>query len=202
MTVCIIFATVFPVKASIDSEKKPVVSMTLFSYFMYPLDNGHAWLYFENLCDDTLKVGAYDLESSESVSVGTFKYTRADGGGVYYNVESYCVEKYGAKNRVSLTVDLTKAELEEITNEINSSNYFTFFTNCSFFAAKIWNKGSGKFVPPFFLPPVSYFVILAYAGEYQREIKGAPAEKVYKHIGSGSDSSLKLVSPESLIARL
>lgn len=183
-------------------QEEIVVNMSLFSYLAHPIDSGHAWLCFENLGDEAIMVGAYELAPGESVSVGSFKYSRADGGGVYYNIECYCVEKYGANNRISFTEGLTAAEMEHVTSVINRSNYFTILTNCSFFAAKVWNSGSDRFVLPFFLPVVSYLTLLIGGAEFNRDIPGAPPEKVYKHIGSGDSSSLEQVSSYSLIAAL
>ncbi len=119
-----------------------VVKMSLFSYTKNCFDTGHSWLYFENVSNQTVTVGVYQLAPGQAVSVGTFKNTRSDGAGVYYNVEAYCTANYGANGRVSLTETLTASELAKVSGMINSNNNWTLVKNCAWFASKIWNEVS------------------------------------------------------------
>ncbi|MEE1066578.1 MAG: hypothetical protein UH249_10650, partial [Acutalibacteraceae bacterium] len=63
---------------------------------------GHSWIYIESTFDGEIPVGCYTMQPYGSVSVGTFLFSRADGMGVYYNVERYCANEYGLKGQVWL----------------------------------------------------------------------------------------------------
>lgn len=88
-----------------------VARVSIVSYLKNSFSMG---LYIENLTDRTLTVGVYELEPGEAVSVGTFRYTRKEGRGIYYNVERYCVNKFGASARYSLSETVTASELNGI----------------------------------------------------------------------------------------
>ena len=51
---------------------------------------GHVWLYIENLTDKPIDVGLLTVQPNEGVSVGLLSFSRADGWGIYYNIEAYC----------------------------------------------------------------------------------------------------------------
>ena len=96
---------------------------------------GHAWIYIENMAECNLEVGCYDLKPDCGVSMGTFLLSRSDGGGLYYNVEAYCANKWGLKNQRWLKTELTKKQLIKVSKRIRQWNYWDFYFNCTFFAS-------------------------------------------------------------------
>ena len=125
---------------SFASGDEIVARVSIVSYLKNAFSTGHSWLYIENLSDKMLTVGVYLLEPGEAVSVGTFRYTRKEGRGIYYNVENYCVNKFGASQRYSLSETVTESELSGISNKINSyAGKWTPVKNCAYFAANVWN---------------------------------------------------------------
>ncbi len=129
------------ISASAASDEY-VATITVFSSTSTKNALGHSWVYFENISDETITVGAYPLDPNKGVSVGVFSgKTLADGKGVYYNVESYLIHNVGSgKGRRSTTAKITEAQLQNATNTINSSNTWSVVKNCSAFAEKVWNS--------------------------------------------------------------
>ncbi len=103
---------------------------------------GHAWIYVENLTDGTLRVGCYDCPQGQGVSVGSQMFSRADGGGIYYNVEAYMGNKKGLNRARSKSMLLTREQLDTVNEKILKTNEWTPFTNCCLFATKVWNSVS------------------------------------------------------------
>lgn len=125
---------------SFASGDEIVARVSIVSYLKNAFSIGHSWLYIENLSDKMLTVGVYLLEPGEAVSVGTFRYTRKEGRGIYYNVKNYCVNKFGASQQYSLSETVTESELSGISNKINSyAGKWTPVKNCAYFAANVWN---------------------------------------------------------------
>lgn len=113
---------------------------------------GHAWIYVESCFNGDMPVGCYTLKPYQGVSMGTFALTRSDGIGLYYNVEAYCGNKFGMKNKSRLETEITKDQLIKANKEIKGWNYWDFYFNCTFFAAKVWNSVSSKKIVPFVFP--------------------------------------------------
>ena len=159
---------------------------------------GHLWIYIYNTSDETLRVGLYDLAPEEGVSLATFGFTRSDGFGIYYNMETYRNDKYCDESCISLSDDLTRAELEAITAKLLVSNNWNPIINCVYFACKIWNLASDTRMVPFFYPPVVRLQIMSAGGKEKCEMQYQPPEKSFKQRGKGENSYLENVSQKSL----
>lgn len=157
---------------------------------------GHIWIYIENVSDQTLTVGKYELPAGEGVSVGTFALTRSDGMGIYYNVEAYCGNLFSMKSPLYIKKEINQSQLNAVSRKILNGNFWEpMFMNCVFFAAGSWDAAGGSFVFP-----VTMFPIFA---RLQMKLKGAKTDltmfnpgrdRVYKQKGSGSSATLKVVS--------
>ena len=172
-----------------------VARVSIVSYLTNSFSTGHSWLYIENLTDRTLTVGIYELEPGEAVSVGTFRYTRKEGRGIYYNVERYCVNKFGASARYSLSETVTASELNGISRKINSySGKWTPVKNCAYFAANVWNSISKIHLVSGSTPSCLRTSIKLHGGKRGIAMSNVAAENVYKQDGS----SLKVVRASAL----
>lgn len=172
-----------------------VARVSIASYLKNAFSTGHSWLYIENLTDRTLTVGVYELEPGEAVSVGTFRYTRKEGRGIYYNVERYCVNKFGASARYSLSETVTASELNSISRKINSySGKWTPVKNCAYFAANVWNSISRIHLVSGSTPACLRTSIKLHGGKRGIAMSDVAAENVYKQDGS----SLKVVRASAL----
>lgn len=161
---------------------------------------GHVWLYIENLTDKPIDVGLLTVQPNEGVSVGLLSFSRADGWGIYYNIETYCCNNISADGCTWLTEELDLSELESVSKQIGSyTNYWDPFFNCVFFAFKIWNTVSDKTLIPLVFPIL---------GTAQMRIKGAEsgnvemfcpnADNVFRQRGTGKNARLEPVSEKSL----
>lgn len=161
---------------------------------------GHVWLYIENLTNEPIDVGLLTVQPYEGVSVGLLSFSRADGWGIYYNIETYCCNNISADGCTWLTEELDLSELESVSKQIGSyTNYWDPFFNCVFFAFKIWNTVSDKTLIPLVLPIL---------GTAQMHIKGAEsgnvemfcpnADNVFRQRGTGKNARLEPVSEKSL----
>lgn len=104
---------------------------------------GHVWLYFTNESEFTLPLGYITLAPGKSMSVGSLRNTRKDGGGTYYNGEAYMTKDLVKlqKHTTSLKTELTMAELRTVNEVIKSHNlYILIGWNCGNFACKVWNS--------------------------------------------------------------
>lgn len=172
-----------------------VARVSIVSYLKNSFSTGHSWLYIENLKDRTLTVGIYELEPGEAVSVGTFRYTRKEGRGIYYNVERYCVNKFGASARYSLSETVTASELNGISRKINSySGKWTPVKNCAYFAANVWNSISKIHLVSGSTPSCLRTSIKLHGVKRGIAMSNVAAENVYKQDGS----SLKVVRASAL----
>ena len=118
----------------------------------------HIFVYFENITEHDIQVGAYTCPKGEGVSLGSFGMTVSDGAGVYYNVECYRnrdKEKIGGFLHIQHTV--TAKQLEEVSEYIKSVYFWDpLIINCCFFAIQCWNKSGGeKMFPMTVLPNIA-----------------------------------------------
>ncbi len=168
--------------------------------YVFPIA-GHTWIYVENLTDKPMTVGLYTAQAGEGVSVGTHAFSSSDGWGVYYNLERYRQGmKFGVKDVLSASVDLTQAELDELSRDIaNYVNYWDLYFNCAFFSFSIWNQNAPSFLIPLVLPAISHFEVLLSGGRNGvLTMDSATADKVYRQKGSGSNATLVPVSAGTL----
>lgn len=171
------------------------------SYFCCVKAPGHCWIYVENLSDKAMKIGAYQLQPGEGVSIGTFGTTRYDGYGIYYNIESYCQTKYGMNNYRTLTEELTQSEFDTLHNGIkNYNNSWNIFKNCVAFATRMWNLVSDKKLSNLLFPAFSSLQMSFKRGCQTNNPVQCPvdADKVYRQKGNGDSAYLVNVSDASL----
>lgn len=162
---------------------------------------GHVWSYVQNVSDETIRVGIYDVPPGEGVSLGLFGLTRSDGFGVYYNVEAHCGNKYGLDGCVSISDDVSRSELEDISRIVLTDNLWDpMLNNCIFFAFSLWNAASDdKLFPVSVFPYFAYSQILLHSGKKNAlTMYPAPADRVFKQRGFGSGAYLTVVSPGTL----
>lgn len=163
---------------------------------------GHAWIYVESCFNGDMPVGCYTLRPYQGVSIGTFAVTRSDGIGVYYNVEAYCGNKYGMKNKSWIGTEITKDQLLKANKEIKGWNYWDFYFNCTFFAAKVWNSVSSKKIVPIVFPFFIKWQILAKGGDKNIEMKEVAKEDCFKQKKTGNKAYLEQCSDRSLDSKL
>lgn len=185
---------------SFAAAKDPVVArMYVITYLGGTSWTDHAFVYFENLSNKTLKVGLYNLPAGQGVSVGCYAASRADGYGIYYNVEAHCANKYGQSGWCSISEDLTESELQKATNAIiNARNGWDFVFNCMYFAFQVWNETTGDNLVSLIFP---------FLGQLQLRMRGAKSgpkmyfaseSQVYRQRGKGSSAYLTGVSRGTL----
>lgn len=157
---------------------------------------GHTWLYFENLTNHEITVGAYTVKAKGTVSVGTFGYSIRDGRGLYYNVEKYRYNNPKRTDFVYLSKDLTQSQLEKVSGKITRSGYWVYLLNCSFFAFTTWDAVPGKFLIYPLFPLLARVAILVYP-EHQtgKAIEKATVSDAYKQIGFGENAQLVSADP-------
>ena len=161
---------------------------------------GQTWIYVENISSEPIQVGAYTVPVGEGVSVGTFANTRDDGKGVYYNIESHCINKYDHHDFFSITKEISADTLMKVSDKILSLNDWDFFKNCMHFTFSVWKTATGQSFANLILPTL---------GELQMRIAGArhrnltmyypSADRVYKQIGSGREATMVVVKSSSLV---
>lgn len=157
VSICILFGC-FAVYAS--AADSPVVNVYLCARSTAS-PFGHLWLYFENLTNHDVMVGAYTLKAGQGVSVGSFGSKGKDGPGVYYNVEAYSVTHYGISGIISIKDTLTAAELDKVSYEIKDTNMWEpFIMNCMGFAFHIWNINSSPKLLSFIFPAIGRLLML------------------------------------------
>lgn len=186
---CVLLAvmmiSVIALPAFAKSNDAPVAKLSVVSYVKNIISHGHSWLYIENISNKTLTVGVYKLKPGEAVSVSTFKYSRKEGKGIYYNVELYCNEHYGTGGRYSLTTEITESQLASVSKKINSySDKWTPVKNCAYFVANVWNSVSNIRLISGSTPSCLKTSIRLHGGKRNIAMQSAPAENVYKQKGN------------------
>lgn len=160
---------------------------------------GHAWIYIENLTDDTLRIGCYDCPKGQGVTLGTFFFVRVDGGGTYYNVESYMGNKKSLKRTKSNSMLLTQEQLDVVNEKILKTNEWTPFTNCCLFATKVWNSVADEHVAYGLFPFITAISISSNGNEGVPEMYVPERDQVFKQKKKKDKAYLKPVSDASLI---
>ena len=183
--------------AEADAGKEIVARASLFAAtYFFPVA-GHNWIYVENLSDEPITVGLYEVPVGQGVSVGAFSFSVGDGWGIYYNLEAYRENKdNNIDDCYSITIDLNKSELEHLSNSVrNYPNMWEMFIfNCTFFAFAIWNDNSPHFFIPFFLPGVAWIEMLIMGAKKGAVSMYYPTEdQIYRQKGIGNSARLESV---------
>lgn len=178
-------------------ENEIVANFYVFLIESLPHPIGHTWVYIENLTDRELQVGLYTLPPHEGVSVGVL--ARADGWGIYYNVESYAQNVHGMGKQISMCDQLTAKKLEKVSKSIiNYVNHWDPIFNCMYFAFTIWNSGSRRILLPLLLPVVGKIQMALYRHEFNVQMKPVRRDQTFKQVGFGKFAYLKEISDKSL----
>lgn len=193
-------AIIFSIAAPSFAASDPVVArIYVITYLEGTSWTDHAFVYFENLSKQTLRVGLYDLPVGQGVSVGCYAASRADGYGIYYNVEAHCANKYGQSGWCSISKDLTKNELNKATNAIiNARNGWDFVFNCMYFAFQVWNKTTGDNLVSLIFPVFGQIQLKMRGGKSGPKMYFAREDQVFRQRGKGSSAYLTGVSRGTL----
>lgn len=144
---CMVIAPTMDASAEMNGLK--VGELTIFSSNLSSSSGtgsflaGHSFLSFKNTTSSSITLGALSVSPGCEITFGT----RNDDAhvGIWYNVEAYYANNdYGSgySDRVSLTMNLNQNNVNSINNLIGSNDTWTYFNNCSTFAALIWNEVS------------------------------------------------------------
>lgn len=99
---------------------------------------GHAFVVVENITNDTMTIGNYELLPGKIVTIATWSI--AEHYGVWYNVESNYSKYFDKYNgRVSVLRTLNSTEVESISKYIRSNDYWSIYKNCTYFTLHLWN---------------------------------------------------------------
>ncbi len=175
--------------------------MYLVSY--WNVASPHVFIYFYNLTNHPITVGAYTCPEGQGVSIGSLGVSTADGDGtgVYYNMELYRIGQTGTFPMVvSLRKVISKADLDAVTEFILTHNTWEFFLfNCSWFAAKCWNVGGGEYLVPITLfPSILRLQMLFHEHGGAIELYKATRDQVMRQLGEGPTATVKIASDKSM----
>ena len=169
--------------------------------YFFPV-SGHTWIYVENLTDEPITVGIYEVPAGQGVSVGVFSFSVNDGWGIYYNLEAY---RENRNNNISdcrsITKDMTRSELEKLSNTIkNYPNMWDIFIfNCTYFAFSVWNKNSDNFFIPMMIPALAMLeVIIVGAPKGVTQMYYPTKDQVFKQRGTGDNAYLEPCGEKTL----
>lgn len=182
-------------------EDETVAKIWVCSNMSIPLVIGHTYVYVQNLSDEPIKVGVYEVPVGEGVSVGCFAFSAYDGWGIYYNLEAYRENKKGKEGRIwSKSEPLTAEELENMNDYLLSYlNHWDPIFNCSYFSYSVWNAATGDFLIPSPLPIIAHLMLMITGGEKGTlDMFFADESQVYRQRGMGDSAYIEHVSTATL----
>lgn len=184
-----------------QTQEKAVARLSVCScIYFFPIA-GHEWIYVENLTDETLTVGLYEVPAGEGVSIGSFSFSVSDGWGLYYNVEAFRENRDDNLDSCwSITEEITAAQAEKLTEElIGYSNAWSFYYNCMFFAFSIWNSVTGDLLIPLIIPALGQAQVMLHGGKKGKLTMYEPSsDRVYRQKGVGQNAYLVPVSEATI----
>lgn len=184
-------------------ENKIVARASILSCMYFFPVSGHTWLYVENLSDEPITVGLYEVPVGQGVSIGSFAFTSRDGFGIYYNLEAYRENlNDNEMNHWAITRDLNQAALEKLSGDIAGYiNGWSFYFNCAFFTFSVWNKNSNNFFIPLVIPAITQLeLIMGGAKKGVVDMYYPTVDQVYRQKGSGKSAKLVPVSQATIDA--
>ncbi|MBQ8026860.1 MAG: hypothetical protein IJ261_01940 [Clostridia bacterium] len=192
-------AFVFSASANTQTETEEEVIVARMYIGHRARDNnlsGHTWIYIENLTDHELVVGVYKLAPGKGVSVGTYGTSVKNGPGVYYNVEAWRYRNYTPEGCIASSKDLTQENFDIVSKKIRSTNTWSYFLNCGYFALKVWNSVPGNSLLYLIWPTMTHIQLLATPDHfYGFDMTVPTTEQCYRMIGTGSDATLEIADP-------
>ncbi len=157
--------------------------------------SGHTWVYFENLTNHNITVGAYTVKPNKGVSVGTYGYSIADGRGLYYNVEAWRYRNIATTEYIGLSKELTADELETVSKRIRNSGTWDYTLNCAFFAFKIWDAIPGHPLVYIMIPTLHQLQILIVPNHDGFAMYKPKLNEIFKQVGRGDNATLVQADP-------
>lgn len=113
------------------------------------LNLGHAFLSFKNTSSNPILIGALEVGRGQEITFGTWQNGRHGHDGIWYNLESYCINHKGEmSNRVSKSMNVTMNNVATINYMIRTNDSWDYFTNCSTFASAVWDSISEYVLTP------------------------------------------------------
>lgn len=101
---------------------------------------GHSFFSVKNLSDQNFTVGVYEVEPGEELSVGI--WGTSAHSGVWYNLESIYYELGKYDTAITLTKNISLADIDSLSAHVLAHDRWTFFYNCSTFTLNAWNSVS------------------------------------------------------------
>ena len=200
LVLCIVFSAALPSFAK--DEKTNSVNDEVVTMYLCATANsltGHVWLYFENLTNRNLELGYAVLNPHGAMCVGSLPNTLKDGGGTYYNAESYMASSPEAlkAHTTSMKVNLTAEQLKSVSTQIKAKNYYNLLAyNCGNFATEIWNSVSDNHIVHIVFPALTILLM---------RLKGAEKGTLYiarpeiSEVFKQTDSGIVKASKESFV---
>lgn len=111
--------------------------------------SGHAFLSFKNTSAQQIKIGGLNVNPGHEITFGTWG-TKPAGytiepdvkwhKGIWYDLEAYLINyDNDLSDRVSLSINITMDDVQNINLIISICDYWSLKENCSTFASAIWN---------------------------------------------------------------
>lgn len=101
---------------------------------------GHAFISVRNQTDTPLSMGDYLLQAGEEATVGT--WVMSAHAGLWYNLETEYVRQGWYTGRISLSMEISQSGMDSLSELLKQSDSWTPLTNCSAFAASVWNSAA------------------------------------------------------------
>lgn len=181
-------------------DDKIVATLSICSCMSTPVIAGHTYIYVQNLSDEPIQVGLYEVPVGQGVSVGTLSISVHDGWGIYYNIETYREPREEHLPQIwSKTIELDREGLNKLDKKLDKFvNYWGPFFNCSFFAFAVWNSVAGDFLVPMVIPVLSHLIVMAVGEKGVLELYKSDASQVFKQRGTGKNAYLEPVGEKTL----
>lgn len=192
-----------PEVPEIPDENEIVAAVSICSSMSVPLIAGHTYIYVQNLSDEPIQVGLYEVPVGQGVSVGAFSFSAYDGWGIYYNLEAFRENQGNKEAKVwSKTRQLNASQLEKLSKNIrNYLNHWDPFFNCAFFAYSVWDASVGDLLIPLVIPVFSHLMLMVSGGRKGVLDMYQPTEdQVFRQRGSGSGARLEPVGSRTINA--
>lgn len=191
----------FPEQPGDDKTDDTIVNLYLCSHKTDTFP--HTWVYFENVSDQTVYVGPYELKAGEGVSSGSFGLSVNDGPGIYFNLETYRKTWLEESSALAcIKTELNEAELKKVSKFIINHNVWNFtIFNCCYYAIGCWNAGGGSFIfPSLVFPSLARLVIKMHNSISDTSVitKDPDVSEVFRLKGFGNSAYLQVVKKETL----
>lgn len=105
--------------------------------------SGHSWLLIRNVTNRTITVGVKNVSAGGVVTFGTWG-NLSKHVGIWYNEEAYLYSRASSciSGRVSLNMNISSSQLNQINTIISNYDKWSLTNNCSAFAERVWNAVS------------------------------------------------------------